>query len=241
MKSIGLWARSHADASSKPGQLPALDALEERGPAVDLAFVEAVGPTEVLQALGLPVDVAEQRDALDELVGEPLAGLEVGVERRRPAVGVHRRPAVDPAHQVEGAAEHRRVLAHPDGLGVGHLGAVERLDDPPLADDALVAVGRRGGRWDPDHAVDAVAASARRSRSASRPTRNGCSSGSPLPGSPWSSIHVASRSKSITGSPPRVPGTRRTSPWPLRASSGCARSATDRRSACSRGATAGRW
>ena len=57
------------------GQLPALDALEERGPPVDLAFVEAVGTTEVLQALGLPVDVAEQRDALDELVARAPCGL----------------------------------------------------------------------------------------------------------------------------------------------------------------------
>ena len=70
------------------GQLAALDALEERGPAVDLALVEAVGPAEVLQALGLPVDVAEQRDALDQLVGEALAGVEVGVERRRPLPSV---------------------------------------------------------------------------------------------------------------------------------------------------------
>ena len=90
------------------GQLAALDALEERGPPVDLTLVEAVGTAEVLQALRLPVDVAEQRDALDQLVGEALAGVEVGVERRRPAVGVHRRPAVDPPHQVEGATEHRR-------------------------------------------------------------------------------------------------------------------------------------
>ena len=166
------------------GQLAALDALEERGPPVDLALVEAVGPAEVLQALGLPVDLAEQRDALDQLVGQALAGVEVGVERRRPAVGVHRRPAVDEAHQVEGAAEHRRVLAHADGRGVRHVGAVERLDDAPLAQDALVAVGRapsaagcgsrRGGRR----------AGSRRSRSGCRRRRSACSSGSPLPARP---------------------------------------------------------
>ncbi len=113
-----------------------------------------VGTAEVLQALGLPVDVAEQRDPLDQLVREALAGVEVGVERRRPPVGVHRRPAVDPTHQVEGAAEHRRVLAHADGGGVRHLGAVERLDDAPLAQDALVAVDGRRRRRDADHAVE---------------------------------------------------------------------------------------
>ena len=63
-------------------QLPALDPLEERGPAVDLAFVEPVGTPEVLEALGLPVHVRQQRDALHQLVRQPGPGFEIGVERR---------------------------------------------------------------------------------------------------------------------------------------------------------------
>src|SRR5262249_25009497 len=48
-------------------------------------------------------------------------------------------------------------LAHADGLGVRHLGAVERLDDAPLPQDALVAVdGCRRGR-DADDAVQITA------------------------------------------------------------------------------------
>src|SRR5207248_8606542 len=65
-------------------QLATLDALEEGGPAIDLPLVEAVRPAEVLQALRVPVDVAEQSDALDELIRQSLAGLEVGVEGGRP-------------------------------------------------------------------------------------------------------------------------------------------------------------
>ena len=126
------------------GQLAALDALEERGPPVDLALVEAVGPAEVLQALGLPVDLRQQRDALDQLVGEPLAGVEVGVERRGP-----RRRSVPSATSRRRSPSGRRCGRAPTGpshtrdrRGVGHVGAVERLDDPPLAEDAVVAVGR---------------------------------------------------------------------------------------------------
>ncbi|MGZ4726587.1 MAG: acyl-CoA dehydrogenase family protein, partial [Acidimicrobiales bacterium] len=53
--------------------------------------------------------------------------------------------------------DYRRVGAHGHGLGVGHVGAVERLDDAPLPQDALVAVRRRRRRWDADHAVEVTA------------------------------------------------------------------------------------
>ena len=87
-------------------------------------------------------------DALDELEGETVPRVEIGVEGRRPAVRVHRRPAVDEAHQVEGPAEHGRVLARGDRGRVRHVGPGERREDAPLAQDALVARGRRAGRRD---------------------------------------------------------------------------------------------
>ena len=66
-KSIGRWARSQAAASSRPGELAALDPVEERGPPVDLALVEAVGPAEVLQAPACQSTFDSRRDAVDEL------------------------------------------------------------------------------------------------------------------------------------------------------------------------------
>ena len=142
------------------GQLASFDALEEGGPAVHLALVEAVGPAEVFEPLGLPVDLGQQGDALHQLVGETLARLEVGVEGRGPhaALHAHGRPAVDEAHQVEGAAQHRRVRADGDGLGVRHVRPVQRLDDPPLADDAGVPLGRCGRRRDPHGGVQVAPA-----------------------------------------------------------------------------------
>ncbi len=61
--------------------------------------MEAVRAAEVLEALGLPVDVAQQGDALDELVGQALARLEIGVERRWPSgrsVSIGDQPSTKP-------------------------------------------------------------------------------------------------------------------------------------------------
>ena len=60
------------------------------GPALDLAVVEAVGPAQILEPSGVPVDLAHLHDALDQLVGEAVAGLGVSVKGGRPAGGVHR-------------------------------------------------------------------------------------------------------------------------------------------------------
>ena len=158
------------------GELAALDPLEERGPPVDLALVEAVGAAEVLEALRLPVDVAEQGDALDELVGEPACGprgrcrtAPATAGCRRARLEPHRRPARrrSPSGRRRGRAPSVSSHAAMAG-GVRHVGAVERLDDAPLAQDALVAgrraptaagcAGRRAGRR----------GGSRRSRSASR-------------------------------------------------------------------------
>ena len=137
----------------EPGQLALLDPLEERRPPVHLPIVETVGTPEVLEPPCPPVHVAEEGDPLDQLVREALPGLEVLVEGGRPTVGVHRRPSVHEAHQVKGTAEDRLVRAHGDGRGVGHVGSLERLDDPPLSEDALVAALRGRGWWDPDGTV----------------------------------------------------------------------------------------
>ena len=156
---MGRCARSHAAASSKPGSSRPLMRSRNAVQRSTWRSWKPSGRPRSCQALGPPVDVAEQRDALDELEGQPAPRLEVGVEGRRPqAPGGHRRPAVDEAHQVEGPPEHRLVGAHGDGLGVRHVGAVERLDDPPLAHDALVARGGRARRRDAHGAVQVAAA-----------------------------------------------------------------------------------
>lgn len=69
-----------------------------------------------------------------------------------PAVLIHRRPAVDETHQIEGPAQHVGVRTHADGCGVRDIGAVERFDDAPLPQDALVAVGWCTGRRHAQHA-----------------------------------------------------------------------------------------
>ncbi len=138
----------------------ALDALEKGCPAVDLAFVKSVGASQIAQTLGLPVDLGQERDALRQLVGETCARLEVSIKRFRPSplIQLHRRPAVDETHQVERASQNRGVGAHANSLGVRHVGAVECLDDPPLAQDALVAVRGSAGRWHPQDAAFLAAA-----------------------------------------------------------------------------------
>ena len=124
------------------------------------------------EALGLPVDLRQQGDALDQLVGQARPGPRGRCRTARASCSVerpraHRRPAVDEAHQVEGPAEHRGVGADGDGLGVGHVGAVERLDDAPLAEDA-----RRPGSRAPSAAGCAGRRGAR--RGGSRRSRSGC-------------------------------------------------------------------
>ena len=135
-------------------QLAPLDPLQERGPAIDLPFVEALRSPQVGKALRLPVDLRQQGDALDQLEGQPAPLVQVGIERRRPLTPCrHGRPAVDEAHQVKGAPQHGLVRAQRDGLGVRHVRAAEGLDDAPLAHDPLVARRRGGRRRDPHGAV----------------------------------------------------------------------------------------
>src|SRR5439155_4150333 len=70
---------------------------------------------------------------------------------------VHRRPAVDEAHQVERAPGDGGVVAHGNGLGVGYVGPLEGGDDAPLPQDPVVPVSRRFRRRDADGAAQLAA------------------------------------------------------------------------------------
>ncbi len=134
--------------------LPALDALEHGGPALHLSVVEAVRLAEVVQAARPPVDLRQEGDSFDELIGEFSLGLRVAAERFRPRLLVlHGRPAVHVTHQVEGATENSGVAADRDARCMRNIGAPKRLDDAPFAQDALVAVGWRGGGRNTEHAA----------------------------------------------------------------------------------------
>ncbi len=54
---------------SETGKLASLDLLEEGSPALDLAFVEAVGPAQAFQPAVSPVDLSQQCDGFDKLKG----------------------------------------------------------------------------------------------------------------------------------------------------------------------------
>ncbi len=183
MKSIGRCARSQADASSKPGSSRPLMRSRKAVQRSTWRSWKPSGRPRSCETLGLPVDVAQQRDALDELEGEPAPLLDVGVEGGRPlAPHLHGRPAVDEAHQVEGAPEHAGVGADGHRLGVGHVGAGQRLDDAPLAHDArrraTPAPRRAGCAWRSAGRPGA----ARRSRSGCRPRCSCARAARPWPG-----------------------------------------------------------
>src|ERR1019366_3554762 len=132
----------------------ALDPLQEAGPPLDLPVVEAIGTAEVTESLAPPVDLPHLDDAVNQFIGQAPTLLRIGVIGRRPPAERHRRPAVDEAHDVEGPAQHAGVLAHGHGRGVGYVRPGGRPDDPPLAQDALVARGGGGARRDAQRTVD---------------------------------------------------------------------------------------
>ena len=112
--------------------------------------MKTLGAAEVRKPLAPPVHFGQQGDAFHQLQRQAPACVDVGVERRRPTVTheAHGRPSVDEAHQVEGATQDGRVGADGNGGRVGDIGAVERLDYPPLPDDSLVAARGCGrGRY----------------------------------------------------------------------------------------------
>ena len=223
------------------GQLPALDPLEEGGPAVDLALVEAVGPAEVLQALGLPVDLRQQGDALDQLVGQARRGPR-GRRRRAPARAGSRRASSrgpsatsrrrSPSGRRPGPAPSVSVHAAMAGVW-GTSVPVERLDDAPLPQMPVVPALRRGRRRDAQRAVevapadlvDLVLGAARHEAALDRLARR------PGPGRPASAPRRVDGRSQVAR--PRARGTRPASPGPRPPSSGGARWARGRRS--------GRW
>src|SRR5262245_15742429 len=107
-------------------------------PAVDLALVESVRATEALQSSGLPIHLAEPGDCIDQLVGEPGARAEVGIERCWPATSIHARPAVDKFHQIEAGSEHARVVTSGDRARVRHAAVLERSQDAVFAQHRFV-------------------------------------------------------------------------------------------------------
>ncbi len=156
---MGRCARSHAAASSKPGSSRPLMRSRNAVQRSTWRSWKPSGRPRSARPLACQSTLPSRAMPFDELEGQAAPLLQVGVEGRRPqAPGRHRRPAVDEAHQVEGPPEHRRVGADGDGLRVRHVGPAERLDDPPLAHDALVARGGRARRGDAHGAVQVAAA-----------------------------------------------------------------------------------
>ena len=128
------------------GEVPELEPVEVRVPAVHLALVEPVGPAQPLQAPRPPVDPGQPGDGLHQLVGQARSGLQVGVERLGPLRLADRRPAVHQLHQVEGRPQNLGVVAGTDCGRVGDVGAGQRGQDAVLAHHGLVAARRHPPR-----------------------------------------------------------------------------------------------
>jgi hypothetical protein len=176
------------------GQLAELARREVREPAVHLALVETLGLAEPLEAARSPVDAREPRDCVDELEREALPCVEVGVERRGPAVRAHAGPAVDELHQVEGRADHVDVVAGGEDAAVRHVrilsAASTRYSRSIVSFRPFGTL--RGGRR------SAMRASPRRISKSSfdaPPVTKRASSGRPLPGSFCASIQRARASR----------------------------------------------
>ena len=170
------------------GELAALDALEERGPAVDLALVEAVGAAEVLRALRLPVDV-RRAARCPRPAGR--RGPRGPRGRCRTARATSCRPSGPSATSRRRSPSGRRCGRAPTGPRTPRWPAVCGTSVPSSA--SMIRHSRRmpssrvagavggGMRITPCSVaaadlVDLVLASRRR--------RTRCSSGSPFPGSP---------------------------------------------------------
>ena len=225
---MGRWARSHAAASSKPGSSRPLMRSRNVVQRSTWRSWKPSGRPRSARPLACQSTLPKQRDAFDQLEGQAAPLLEVGVEGRGPlAPGRHGGPAVHEAHDVEGPAQHRLVGADGDGLGVGHVRPRQRLDDAPLAENAVIAAtparSAAGCAWPRGGRPDAV----RRSRSGCRPICIGARAAPRRPGPANRATPSASRrrrspgrrradsSVMLTGSLPPTPCTARTWPRPL--------------------------
>ena len=126
--------------------------LARRLPAARM-LMEPVRPTEVVQALGLPVDRAEQGDALDELVRQPRAGTrQARIELQRSPEPVFPRreilrgePVEVPERLVDYATFHASAaLAARRTAGPGDYVVV--CTDPPLLSATIQPMLRSGTR-----------------------------------------------------------------------------------------------
>ena len=185
-KSSGWWARSQAAASSKPGQLAALDPLEERGPAVDLALVEAVGPAEVLRG-PWPASRPSTAGRCPRPAGRPGPGR----ASRSVSNGAGQSPTCPSATSRRRSPSGRRCGPAPTGRRRRRWPAVCGTSVPPRA--SMIRHSRRmpvvARRRAPSAAGCAARragrpAGSRRSRSACRRRRTRSRAARPCPGRP---------------------------------------------------------
>lgn len=112
-------------------------------PGGDLAGVEARGLAEPFEADGPRVDAVQLGEGAHGVGpdGAAVVGQHVGDD------GVLEDAAVEELHDVEGRAEHGRVLAQAVGLGHGHVGRGKRVDDAVLALDLVGRLGHQPSWW----------------------------------------------------------------------------------------------
>ena len=120
-------------------------------PAVELPGVVVARPPEVGEAGRPPVHLVQAREYPDGVVPErpPVAGREAGQRQLR------QDPSRHVSHQVEGSADHVRVLAEHHGLGDRHAGSAERRDHAELPLDGVSRGQELAGRLAPEDVLAA--------------------------------------------------------------------------------------
>ncbi len=117
--------------------------MEVGEPTVHLALVKTVGSAEARQPPRLPIDPRELGDPADQLEGQVPASRELVIEGGGPGRALlNGGPAVDELHEIETAADDRRVITAGDSPGVGHVGVGQGGQQPVFAHHGLVATVR---------------------------------------------------------------------------------------------------
>ena len=141
---VGRWPSSQAATSSMPGisrpgvAVVLVVGVQLRKPARHLAFQEALRLAEIGEAHRDVVDGAELGQRVGHRQAHAVAHPGIaGVQGRQALAGVE---AVDRLHQVEdGVAEHTRVLAGGDQVGVRDVGTGQCGKDFRFPQDHAVA------------------------------------------------------------------------------------------------------
>ncbi len=123
--------------------LARLVVLPQSGEAPQLALEVALRLAEALEPGGAPVGGVHLDQGVDQLVGDATALLRRG-ELAGQGVG-HDHP-LDLLHDVEGGADDGLVVTDRQHRGDAHATAVERRDDPRLAQDVVRGRRQRGSR-----------------------------------------------------------------------------------------------